>query len=167
MESHTKLMGHPVHPMLVVFPLGLLPVAFIFDLVCLVTGQQRWADTSFWMISAGILGGVIAAIFGAIDFLAIPPGTRAKQIGLLHGAGNVLVMILFIGSWLIRYQSTTTLPGAAVFCGFLGVLLAIVTAWLGGELVDRLGVGVDDHANLNAPSSIATPTEAAGSYGAA
>jgi uncharacterized membrane protein len=154
MESKAKLLGHPIHQMLVVFPLGLLATAVAFDIVGLVRGEASWFDISFWMIAAGIIGGLLAAVFGFIDWLAIPSGTRAKTIGLLHGGGNVVVTLLFIISWLLRRPAPEN-PGFAAFAvSFVAVLLALVTGWLGGELVDRLGVGVDTGAHLNAPSSL-------------
>jgi uncharacterized membrane protein len=155
MDSKAKLLGHSVHPMLVVFPLGLLATSLIFDLIYLGNGNGRLADASFWMISAGIIGGLAAAVFGLIDWLAIPSGTRAKAIGLWHGIGNVGVVLLFIISWTIRYNGLTTAPtGGAVILSVLGIALAVVTGWMGGELVERMGVGVADGAHLNSPSSL-------------
>src|SRR5438128_2340837 len=84
-ESRAKLFGHPIHQMLIVFPLGLLATSLVFDIIFLATGSGRWADISFWLIAAGIIGGLVAAVFGLIDWLAIPSGTRAWSIGLLHG----------------------------------------------------------------------------------
>src|SRR5262245_66281647 len=60
MEVRTKLLGHPIHQMLVNFPLGLLPTAVIFDIIYLSTHNPRWADVAFWMIAAGIIGALIA-----------------------------------------------------------------------------------------------------------
>jgi len=154
MESRAKLFGHPIHQMLIVFPLGLLATAFIFDLVYLSTENGRFADISFWMIASGIIGGLAAAIFGLIDWLAIPKGTRAKRIGAFHGIGNVIVVGLFAISWFIRKDAPAAPEGLAIVLSGLAVALALVTAWLGGELVDRLAVGVDDGAHLNAPSSL-------------
>jgi uncharacterized membrane protein len=154
MESKAKLLGHPIHPMLIVFPLGLLATAAIFDVIALVSGNGGWSGMAFYLIAAGIIGGLAAAVFGLIDWLAIPSGTRAKAIGLWHGAGNVVVVLLFGASWFLR-RGTPNAPGTlALALSFAGVLLALVTGWLGGELVDRLGVGVDDGAHLDAPSSL-------------
>lgn len=154
MESRAKLFGHPIHQMLIVFPLGLLATAFIFDLIHLFTQSERFADISFWMIASGIIGGLLAAVFGLIDWIAIPKGTRAKRIGALHGVGNVIVLGLFAVSWLMRYEVPAD-PGALpVVLSGLAVALALFTAWLGGELVDRLAVGVYAGAHLNAPSSL-------------
>ena len=154
MEAKAKLAGHPIHQMLIVFPLGLLATSVIFDGIYLMTGNGRWADVAFWMISSGVIGGLVAAGFGLIDFLAIPKGTRAKRIGAMHGIGNVIVVALFSISWLIRRDVPTLPEASAIALSFFGVGLAVVTGWLGGELVDRLSVGVDDGAHLNAPSSL-------------
>lgn len=100
-----------------------------------------------------------AAPFGLIDYLAIPTGTRAKSVGLLHGVGNLFVMVLFAVSLWMRYDSpavagTREPTTLAVVLSVVAFLLAGGTGWLGGELVDRLGVGVDDGAHLNAPNSL-------------
>jgi uncharacterized membrane protein len=161
MESKAKALGHPIHQMLVPFPFGLLATAVIFDLVYLLWGNSMMVTVSYWMIFAGIIGAIIAAPFGLIDWLAIPKNTRAKTVGMIHGLGNVVVLLLFIGSCWLRYSSPSAilyLPSTAAFVlSFVGFALAGVTGWLGGELVDRLSVGVDDGANVNAPSSLAGP----------
>lgn len=154
MESRAKIAGHPVHPMLIVFPLGLFATAVIFDVIYLVTDVPRWTEMSFYMIGAGIIGGLAAAIPGTIDWLAIPRGTRAKRVGLLHGVGNVAVVALFVLSWLLRREQPGLPPTEAIVTALVGAVLSVVTGWLGGELVDRLGVGVDDGAHLDSPSSL-------------
>lgn len=155
MESRVKLFGHPVHPMLIVFPLGLLATAVIFDIVFLITNNRSFPTASFYMIAAGVLGGLLAAIFGFIDWMALPNGSRAKSIGLWHGIGNVVIVGLFAVSWLLRGNNVDFVPdGLALLLSFAGTGLALITAWIGGELVYRLGVGVDPGANVNAPSSL-------------
>jgi uncharacterized membrane protein len=79
MESRAKVLGHPIHQMLIVFPLGLLATSFIFDVVHLVTGNGHWADIAFWMIASGIIGGLVAAIFGLVDYPA--PSRSARSTG--------------------------------------------------------------------------------------
>jgi uncharacterized membrane protein len=154
MDSRAKLFGHPIHQMLIVFPLGLLGTSVLFDLLYFATSNGRWADIGFWMITAGIIGGLAAAVFGAVDWWAIPRGTRAWAIGLWHGLGNVVVVALFAIGWILRFDAPTQPPGYSLLFSLLGIGLALVTGWLGGELVDRLGVGVDQGAHLNAPSSL-------------
>lgn len=149
-----RLLGHLVHPMLIVFPLGLLATALAFDIVGLSTGNPSWYGISYWMIAAGIIGGLLAAVFGLLDWVGIPSGTRAKAIGLWHGAANVVVVLLFIVSWFLRRPDPQTPGSLALALSFIGVGIALVSGWLGGELVERLGVGVHDGANLNAPNSL-------------
>ena len=154
MRAKARLFGHPIHQMLIVFPLGLLATSLFFDVARLSSGNPQWGLISYWLIAVGIVTALLAALFGLIDWLAIPAGTRAKRIGLLHGGGNVVVVALFAGSWLLRRDDPGNPEGAACILSVLAVLLALVTGWLGGELVDRLGVGVDEGANLDAPSSL-------------
>jgi uncharacterized membrane protein len=154
MQAKARLFGHPIHQMLIVFPLGLLGTSLFFDILHIATDGDHWALVAYYMIAAGILSGLLAAPFGLIDWLAIPGGTRAKRIGLLHGGGNVVVLLLFALSWFSRRDLPTTPSSLEVALSGVAVLLALVTGWLGGELVDRLGVGVDEGANLNAPSSL-------------
>jgi uncharacterized membrane protein len=154
MRAKARLLGHPIHPMLIVFPLGLLSVAVIFDVIHVSTQSGHVADVSYWMIASGIVGGLIAAVFGVIDWLSIPEGTRAKYIGLMHGPSNVVVMILFIVSWLMRRPNPTAPSMTAMTLGWVGIVIALFGGWLGGELVYRLNVGVDRGANLDASNSL-------------
>src|SRR5947209_17904109 len=155
MESRTKVAGHPLHPMLIVFPLGLFIAAVVFDIIYMVTNNTALAQVSFWNIAGGIVGGLLAAIFGLADWLGIPANTRAKKIGLYHGGGNVLIVALFAVSWLMRLNAANNAPNTVAFVlAVVAILLGVVTGWLGGELVDRLGVGVDPGANLDAPNSL-------------
>ena len=134
MESKAKIAGHPIHQMLIVFPLGLLIMALVFDILYFITGNSGFATAAFWDIPAGIIGGLVAAVFAI--------------------------------SWLLRWGAPDGAPGLAAFVpALLAVGLGAVTGWLGGELVDRLGVGVSPGANLDAPSSLTAP--AAGRAGEA
>lgn len=161
MESKVKALGHPVHPMLIVFPFGLLATAVVFDILYLILDNANFPLVAFWLIIAGIVGGLLAAIFGLIDWLAIPGGTRAKSVGLTHGIGNVVVVVLFAISWYLRMNVDGYVPTTvALVFSFAGALLALFTGWLGGELVYRLGVAVDRGAHLDATSSLSgQPTE--------
>jgi uncharacterized membrane protein len=156
MEARAKLLGHPIHPMLIVFPLGLLSTALAFDVVHWTRRNDTFfAQMACWLIAIGVCTALVAAVFGLVDWLAIPKGTRAKSVGLWHGLGNVVVVGLFIVSWILRVTTDVAHPPAAAFVlDVIGVALALVTGWLGGELVDRLGIGVSDNANPDAPSSL-------------
>jgi uncharacterized membrane protein len=155
MESKVKLLGHPVHPILIVFPLGLLIMALIFDVIYFATDNTAFATAAYWDIAAGSVGGLLAAVFGLIDWLNIPSGTRAKSVGMWHGIGNVVVVALFTLSWWLRYRNATHTPSTTAFIlALLGIGIGAIAGWLGGEMVNRLGVGVDPGAHLDAPSSL-------------
>ena len=154
MDSRAKAFGHSIHAMLIAFPIGLFVTAVIFDIAHLVSSRGQWTLISYWMIIAGIIGGLTAALFGFLDYRGIPANTRAQRVGRLHGLGNVVVVVLFAVSAWVRYPTPDQPPASAFIFSFGGILLATMTAWLGGELVERLGVGVHDGANLDAPSSL-------------
>ena len=155
MESRVKLLGHPIHPMLIVFPLGLLATAVIFDILYVATANPDLATFSYYAMIAGIIGGLLAAAFGLLDWAKIPKDTRARRIGAVHGVGNVIVVLLFILSLASRWGAPAYLPNVLpMVLGLIGAVIALFTAWLGGELVYRLRVAVDNDANLNASNSI-------------
>lgn len=154
MESKAKLFGHPIHPMLIPFPLGLLTTSFIFDIIYLVTDSDAFSVAAFWMIAGGVIGGLVAAVFGVIDFSRVPDETRAHSVGVWHAILSVSMVTLFAVSWLLRLGDPMEPGVVPVIFSLVGVVLAGLTGWFGGELVDRLGVGVHKGAHLNAPSSL-------------
>jgi uncharacterized membrane protein len=139
MERKAKLFGHPIHPMLIPFPLGLLGTAVVFDLIDALGGSDGLGRAADYVIAAGIVSGLAAVIFGAIDWLAT-----------IHGPGNVVIVALFALAWMLRRDDPAD-PGTATL---VLEVIALVTCWLGGELVDRLGVGVDPGAHVNSLNSL-------------
>ncbi len=131
MESPAKLFGHAIHPMLIPFPLGLLSASVVFDVIYLFRRDGLWAQIAFWNTAGGIISGLAAAVFGLIDWLNIPVGTRAKAIGLRHGVGNVVVVTLFSASWLLRLREPRRPRTITMVLSVLGLSLAAVTGWLG------------------------------------
>jgi uncharacterized membrane protein len=155
MESRVKVLGHAVHPMLITVPVGMFTGAVVFDIAHLVSGSEEPARVAFWMIATGIVGGALAGLFGFLDWWGIPKGTRARRVGLLHAVGNDVVLVLFAASWLLRLSDDGHQPSTtALVLSFAAFLVAGASAWLGGELVERLGVSVDDDADLDAVSSL-------------
>ncbi|MGC1214476.1 MAG: DUF2231 domain-containing protein [Micromonospora sp.] len=159
MESRLKVLGHPVHPMLVMFPVALLVTAVIFDVIDTVGGPKFLGEVAYWNITVGLIGGLLAAAAGTFDLLALPVGTRAKRVGLTHAAANLAVILLFAAVWVVRLNADSRAAGGALIAiEVVAVAILGLSAWLGGELVDRLGVGVDPEAGLNAPSSLRSPS---------
>ena len=157
MDSRLKVAGHAVHPMLIPLPLGMFVGTMIFDVVYLISDDLQFATVSFFMAVLAAVGGVAAAATGAVDFKNIPSGTRAKRVGWVHAIGNDVVIALFALSAFLRYRADEYEPSAlALALTFAGAAASFVTGWLGGELVERLGVGVDSDAHLDASSSLAS-----------
>jgi uncharacterized membrane protein len=156
MKARVTVAGHAVHPMLVVFPLGLLTTGFIFDVVHQFTDNGTFSQVGFWCITVGLIGAVLAALTGLADWTKIPTATRAKSVGLRHGILNAVVVLAFLISWIIRVDEPGHAANAAlVVLELVAVGIATVSAWFGGELVGRLAIGVDADANPNASSSLA------------
>src|SRR2546430_11613119 len=101
MQAKARFLGHPVHQILIVLPLGLLITAVVFDLISL-GGNPRWADVAFWLIGAGVIGGLLAAPFGLIDWLAVPAGARGKSLRASLRPRDVRGVRLFVGRWVLQ-----------------------------------------------------------------
>jgi len=142
MRSKAAIQSHPLHPMLVAFPIGLWVAAFIFDLVGR-NNPNLWA-AGFYCVIGGCIGAVLAALPGALDWLTVvPPESSAKQRGLIHGGLNTLNLLLFIyiayrlGSPDVQPDPTTLALMA------IGVVVLGISGWLGGTLVYRNQIGID------------------------
>jgi uncharacterized membrane protein len=138
MNAKTRILGHPLHQILIVFPLGLLATSFFFDLGWLAFGKAELAIVAQWLIFAGVIGGLVASIFGIIDWLAIPRRTRAWRVGAWHGVATTVVTFLFAASWIVRRDAPEHPDAIAIALSGMGVLLTVVTGWLGSELADRM-----------------------------
>jgi len=144
--------GHPFHPILVTIPIGAWVSSLIFDIATRVNthGSRPLTDASYWLIGIGILGALLAAVFGLMDLLRIPRGTRAQRIGLSHMALNLAVVGIFIGNFFWRhgsyYETAKVKPGQLALSA-AGILLLLASGWLGGMLAYRFGVRVVDEAD--------------------
>jgi len=139
--------GHPFHPILVTVPIGAWVTSLLFDLASTWAGEPEvFVKASFWLIGVGILGAVLAAVFGLLDLLAIPRGTLAFRTGLTHMALNLAAVGLFAASFALRQGrlDDSEVTVAAVACSVLALALVAVSGWLGGKLAYRFGVRVTD-----------------------
>jgi nitrite reductase/ring-hydroxylating ferredoxin subunit/uncharacterized membrane protein len=152
MRSRAQIKSHPIHPMLVVLPLGLFLGSWIFDLIGKATNNELLWAASYYCAIAGIIGGFCAAIPGVIDwFSVVPPRSSAKNRGLLHGGLNTLVLIAFIIIAVRRYSATAEPGGFELGLMTIAIIGLGVSGWLGGTLSYRNQIGVD-HRYANAGS---------------
>jgi uncharacterized membrane protein len=151
MESRAQLLGHPVHQMLVAFPIGAFGVSVTSDALHAWRDQRKYEDAATLALDFALVSASVAAPFGLIDWLAIPSRTRAKRVGLWHALGNAALIGTFATSRWLRSRGDKR---RAHWLSGAGLLLSVVTAWLGGELVNRHGIGVHRHMGLDAPNSL-------------
>jgi uncharacterized membrane protein len=155
MKARAQILGHPVHQMLIPIPVGLFITAAVLDIVAMIAGWRLLTFVSFWNLVIGVAIALIAAVFGLIDWTAIPKGTRAKRVGAVHGGGNVVMVGLFFVAVLLRMDEPSfAVTGGALALEVVALLIGTVTVWLGGELVDRHGIGVHPDAHADASSSL-------------
>jgi uncharacterized membrane protein len=135
------LMGHPLHPQLVVLPAGLLPFSLVLDAMHAATRDQSYADAAYYTMLGGFLGGIAAGAAGAADYGTVPRDSKARQIGRLHGVMNVGLLAMTGLNLLMRRKRRSA--------GALPMLLSLVTtagltvsAWYGGHLVYHHGLRV-------------------------
>ncbi|MBM4440301.1 MAG: DUF2231 domain-containing protein [Candidatus Rokubacteria bacterium] len=144
MATPASIRNHPLHPMLVVFPFALWTTAVVFDVVGLVTGNNALRTVAFYNIAAGIVGAVAAAVPGIIDYFSLRG--RARRVGTYHAALNIVALLLFTVSWLLRTQWGAGYVGRDSWLpeltAIVGVALIFPSGWLGGSLVYEHGVGV-------------------------
>jgi uncharacterized membrane protein len=138
--------GHPFHPLLVTLPIGAWVCSLIFDIVARAGhSEASFSRGAYWLIGIGIIGAVVAAVFGLMDLLTIPQGTTAKRTALTHMALNVVVLVLFIVSYLLRRSDGPARPETTPFIlSIIAIVLLAVSGWLGGRMAYRYGVRVAD-----------------------
>jgi uncharacterized membrane protein len=140
--------GHPFHPILVTVPIGAWVASLVFDLVAVLGDADRqatFAEGAFWLIVIGIAGAALAALFGIMDLLTIPSGTRAATTALTHMALNTGVLVLFAVNALLRWSDgRDDVTGVHLALTVIALLALGVSGWLGGKLSYRYGVRVAD-----------------------
>jgi uncharacterized membrane protein/nitrite reductase/ring-hydroxylating ferredoxin subunit len=150
MRSRVNIQSHPLHPILVAFPIALFTTSLIFDLLGLAFDRPLLSATGFYAMVGGIIGAVFAAVPGIIDWrTVVPPQSSAKKSGLIHGSLNTAVLILFIIEAVRRGGATAVPDRISVIISVVAVLMLGYSGWLGGTLVYRNQIGVD-HRYANA-----------------
>lgn len=142
MLSTARIGTHPIHPMLVAFPIGLWVTSFVFNLLGAVLDRPGLHLVAYYMAVAGCLGALAAAVPGLIDLLtAIPGGTKARRTGWTHGLLNIAALVLFATSVWLR-PLPAGMNYAAYITAAVGILVLSYSGWLGGTLVYDNKVGV-------------------------
>ena len=154
MASPASIGGHPIHPMLIPFPLALWFFSLIADLIYLWRGNPVWRDwIAFYALLGGIIGAVAAAIFGIIDWLSIKD-RAVKKVADWHARLNVIALLIFAASFYLRTTGGSEWVGAnytvPLLLSVVGVILITISGYLGGELVFGHGVAVNPQSDTRA-----------------
>ena len=159
MASKASIGGHPIHPMLIPFPIGLLVFSLVADLIYLWRGNPVWENyIAFYTLLAGIIGAAAAAIPGLIDWATLTD-RAAVRVANWHARVNIIGLVIFIASFYLRTASgakwVTSLPSLPIILSIVGVIGLTIAGWLGGELVfrHRVAVSVQDSAAPKAEKS--------------
>lgn len=149
--STVAIAGHPLHPLSVIFPIAFLAAALVTDAVYWLTSDPFWARGSFWLIAAGLVTGVVAAIIGMSDFLQIER-VRKRNAGWAHMGLNVAILVLTIINLYIRWGNPlgAVLPWGLVISTVVGTLTS-VSGWFGAELSYRHKIGVVGNGSRTQP----------------
>jgi len=147
MASRASIGGHPIHPMLIPFPIGLLVFSFVAELIYLWRGNPIWRDyIAFYTLLGGIIGGAAAAIPGLIDWATLTEKADVK-VANWHARVNIATLVIFAASFYLRTTSGAALlpsmPMLPFILSIVGIIGLTVAGWLGGQLVFRHGVAVD------------------------
>src|SRR5436190_443170 len=141
MSSPASFKGHPLHPIIVPLPIGLWIFSIVSDLIFKFGyGGPVWNDVAFYTLAGGIVGALIAALPGLIDLLSLE-NPKTKSIAVWHMVINLLAVVLYcVNLWLRMHRA----PGdnLPIILSAIGIVLIIISGWLGGELVYVRGVAV-------------------------
>ena len=143
-KSTAQIAGHPVHPMLIPFPIACFVLAFISDLAFWKTSSDFWASASLWLLGIGLIMAALAAVMGLADVLG-DDQVRNLSDAWLHAGGNVVAVVIELYNWYSRYEhgKDAIVPTGAIL-SLVVVLILLFTGWKGWEMVYRDRVGVTD-----------------------
>lgn len=142
-RSTAQIAGHPIHPMLIPFPVAFLVTALVTDLVFWYTGYDIWATASMWFLGAAVVMALVAATAGFTDFFG-DARVRNLSTAWYHMIGNLVAVVLALANWYIRYRSGAAAGVFAwgIWISLITVLLLLFNGWKGWELVYRHRVGI-------------------------
>jgi uncharacterized membrane protein len=139
MQGKATIANHPIHPMLIAFPIGFFGGVLVSDVISIWAGPAFWSTMSVWLIAFGVVAALLAAIFGFVDYFSAPMSTAAKKTATTHMILNLIVVLCYAAAFFVRYANATSVLGYVLT--YVGLALLIVSGWYGGHLVDVHFIG--------------------------
>jgi uncharacterized membrane protein len=160
-RSTASIAGHPIHPMLIPFPIAFFVATFVCDLIYWQTASTAWATAGIWLLGAGLIMAALAAVAGLTDVLG-EPRIRALNDAWWHAGGNIVAVLIELYNWYTRYaDGTAAILPKGLILSLVVVCILLFTGWKGWEMVYRYRVGVSDAAESRGSFSEASPRRAA------
>jgi uncharacterized membrane protein len=133
MQGKATVAHHPIHPMLVAFPIGFFGGVLVSDIISIWGDRAFWAEMSVWLIAFGVVGALVAAVFGFTDYFSAPMSSDAKRAATTHMVLNLIVVVCYAAAFYVRYGDPTSVLGYVLT--YIGLALLVVSGWYGGHLV--------------------------------
>jgi uncharacterized membrane protein len=146
-RSTAKIAGHPIHPMLIPFPIVCFIGTLVTDIVYTRNHDAGWATASHWLLGVGLLTAAAAAVAGLTDYLG-DERVRKLSDALKHMLANVTAVVLELVNFILRLRNNDFIDSTGVYISAVVVLILVYSGWKGGDLVYRHGIGVHDRHNL-------------------
>jgi len=155
-RSTASIAGHPIHPMLIPFPIAFFVSTFVCDLIYWQTANSSWSTAAIWLLGAGLIVAALAAVAGLTDVLG-EPRIRALNDAWWHAGGNVVVVLIELYNWYARYaEGTAAVVPKGLVLSLVVVCILLFTGWKGWEMVYRHRVGVADEVDVRAQTTATT-----------
>jgi uncharacterized membrane protein len=146
-HSTAKIATHPIHPMLIPFPIVCFIGTFITDIMYARGLDAGWATASHWLLIVGLVMAALAAVAGLTDYLG-DERIRRLSDALKHMLANVTAVVLELVNLVLRWNNPDFITSTGVYISGIVVLILLYSGWKGGDLVYRHGIGVHDTSNL-------------------
>jgi uncharacterized membrane protein len=157
MKSNVRIANHPLHPMLILIPAGAFLITLVCDLLFLFTDNEKWWLATPPVLTIGVVGALVAAIPGVIDYVTIVQRHNARMVGLVHMVLNVLATALFAANAWMRLQAGAPPPDGSnggLILTLIGNFMIAISGWLGGTMVFEHHVGVLEHPEARDPEPV-------------
>ena len=160
-RSTASIAGHPIHPMLIPFPIAFFVATFVCDIIFWSTRSEAWSNATIWLLGAGIVMAALAAVAGLTDVLG-DDRIRSLDDAWWHAGGNIIVVLIEIYNWYTRYsQGSAAVIPVGLILSLIVVGILLFTGWKGWEMVYRHRVGVGDESDASRQTTASTPRRAA------
>ena len=157
MQGKATLANHPIHPMLVAFPIGFFGAVLVSDVISIWAGRLFWPVMSTYLIAFGVIAALVAAVFGFIDYFTAPMPAAVKRTATTHMVLNLAVVVLYAAAFFVRNANGSSALGYVLT--YIGLAVLVTSGWYGGHLVYAGRVGVQDERDVSVEGRVVERTK--------